>query len=202
MTAQIDDCFLYDAQSYSVSGISDGQLFDPAVLDLKPVGTCSACWRGYFVEYGLVDRHLAVVNLHANLYEEEAEEYRRLQGPAINGIVPTTSKEEYDWFNNHYEKINFHLEYSGGLLLADGFIDELYVHMGFHPAWKYEKVRELVFENGILVGDYDRSEKMAEIRKMIVADGLPMDPSPISSDQDIHTFIQQAFDRTYPMGWL
>lgn len=201
MTAQIDDFFLYDEHSYSVSGISEGSLFDPAILEIKPMSSCTACWRGYFVEYGLVDRHLAVINLHANFYEE-GEGYQRLQGPTINGVAPTDSKEEYDWFNNHYEKINFYLEFSGGLLLADGFIRNLYVHMGFHPAWKYEKVRELIFENGILVADYDRSEKMAEIRELATSGGLQKGPSGMPSDQDIHSFIRQAFDRTYPMGWL
>ncbi|QDU74284.1 hypothetical protein Pan97_12910 [Bremerella volcania] len=201
MTAQIDDYFLYADKSYSVAGISEGSLFDPAILDIQPMGTCSACWRGYFVEYGLVDRHLAVVNLHASFYEE-GEGYRRLQGPEINGIVPTDMQDEHDWFNNHYEKINFHLEYSGGLLLADGFIEELYVHMGFHPAWKYLQVRELVFENGILIGDYDRSEKMAEIRQMITGDARREGTSGVPSEEDISTFIERAFDRTYRMGWL
>lgn len=201
MTAQINDHFQYQDESYNVAGISEGELFDPAILELKPVGTCSACWRGYCVEYGLVDRHLAVINLHVNLYEE-GKDYQRLQGPAINDVVPTDAQKQHDWFNNHYEKIHFHLEYSGGLLLAKDFIQELYVHMGFHPAWKYEKVRELVFENGILVGDYDRSEKMAEIRDMVSGDGPDDGPSGMPSDQDIRTFVEQAFDRTYPMGWL
>lgn len=39
---------------------------------------------------------------------------------------------------------------SGGLLLGEGFIQELYVHMGFHPAWKYLHVIELIFEGGQL----------------------------------------------------
>jgi hypothetical protein len=55
---------------------------------------------------------------------------------------------EHDWFNNHYEGLAYHLEYSGGLLLADGFLQDLYVPMAFHPAWKHETVLELIFEAG------------------------------------------------------
>ncbi len=40
----------------------------------------------------------------------------------------------------------------------------LYVHMGYHPAWKYEKVHELIFENGLLIEDRDISAKMKEYR--------------------------------------
>jgi hypothetical protein len=49
MTAQIDDTFRYRWRQYAVAGVSDGELFDPSLLDLKPAGTCSACWRGYQV---------------------------------------------------------------------------------------------------------------------------------------------------------
>ena len=45
--------------------------------------------------------------------------------------------------------------------LADGFIQNLYVHMGFHPAWKYREVHELLFEDGRLLHAQDRSAAMA-----------------------------------------
>ena len=46
-------------------------------------------------------------------------------------------------FNNQYADVNYPIAYTGGLLLARGFIQKLYEHMGFHPAWKYEQVIEL-----------------------------------------------------------
>lgn len=54
------------------------------------------------------------------------------------------------------------IPFSSGLLLGDGFIRELYVHMGFHPAWKFERVVELIFEGGQLTRSHDRSEQLAE----------------------------------------
>jgi hypothetical protein len=51
--------------------------------------------------------------------------------------------------------------FSGGLLLGQGFIRTTYVHMGFHPAWKFEKVAELLLEHGGVTSTLDRSAELA-----------------------------------------
>jgi hypothetical protein len=197
MTAQINDVFRYRNQRYALAGISEGELFVPSLLDLKPVGTCTACWRGYQAVFGLSGSRLVLDTLHVNLMkpgEDDAGE----EGPVINGVKPGGPQGK-DWFNNHYEKLDYHLEYTGGLLLADGFIRELYVHMGFHPAWKYERVVELVFEAGTLKHEYDRSEQMAEIRRMY-RDSPARDASGgPPSEGEIARFVERAFDRRYRM---
>lgn len=206
MTAQIDDVFLYRGDEYAVAGISEGKLFDPAVLEIEPSMASTACWRGYQVVYSIVDRHLVAANLHVNLLEKKGGRFQRQLGPTINGVAPEGPDEDesgpdevvIQFFNNHYEGMNYHLEYSGGLLLADGFIRELYVHMGFHPAWKYETVIELVFENGILTDETDRSLQMAEIRDM-VAESSDGNARSMPSDDEIRRFVDRAFDRTYRM---
>lgn len=197
MTAQINDTFRHGDKNYSVAGISEGELFDPAILDLKPSMASTACWRGYQVLYSVLDRHLVVADLHVNLLEEDDESYLRKEGPPINGVVPTGPDEEFDFFNNHYEGVNYHLEYTGGLLLADGFIEQLYVHMGFHPAWKYQSVIELIFENGVLVDEFDRSERMAEIREMIVESRAGEEVREMPTEDEIRVFVERAFDRKY-----
>ena len=196
MTGQINDNFTHRDITYSVAGISEGELFDPAILDLEPSMASTACWRGYQVNYSVVDKHLVVADLHVNLLEKTDERYKRQEGPSINGISPIGPGEEFDFFNNHYEGICYHLEYSGGLLLANDFIDDLYVHMGFQRAWKYESVIELVFENGVLVNEFDCSERMSELRDFILnADDSIAGKLP--SEDDIRQFVDRAFDRTY-----
>mgnify|MGYP001212192032 CR=1 FL=1 len=197
MTAQINDTFRYGDADYSVAGISEGELFDPAILDLKPSMASTACWRGYQVLYSVLDRHLVVADLHVNLLEEEVHGYSRKVGPLINGVLPIGPDEDFDFFNNHYEGINYHLEYTGGLLLADGFIEELYVHMGFHPAWKYQSVIELLFENGVLVDEFDRSERMADIREMISEPRADAGERQMPTEDEIRVFVERAFDRKY-----
>jgi hypothetical protein len=68
-------------------------------------------------------------------------------------------------FNNYYEDLNLPLDYTGSLLIADGFIQDLYVHRGFQSAWKFETVIELVFDAGRFIEAVDRSERMAAVRR-------------------------------------
>ncbi len=197
MTAQINDMFEYQDVVLAVAGISEGESFDPSLLDLNPAGLCSACWRGYQAVFAISNTRLVLDKLHINLLAE-GEDYPRLEGPSINGVLPTASTGEYDWFNNHYEGLEYHLEYSGGLLLAEGFIESLYVHMGFHPPWKYRHVVELILENGVLQQEFDRSEKMAEIRDHFASRKQESSESFEMPSQDaIREFVERAFDRTY-----
>lgn len=199
MTAQMNDGFRHCGTEYSLAGISEGKLFDPSIFSLKPAMASTACWRGYRAIFAVRDSRLVLETLHVNLLEGERKELRKVQGPTINGVKPTGSKKEFEFFNNHYEGLNYHFEYSGGLLIADGFIRDLYVHMGFHPPWKYETVIELIFENGILSNEVDRSERMAELRQSFLATRDTADSSRMPSREEIERFVEHSFDRTYRM---
>jgi hypothetical protein len=201
MTAQINDTFRYRNAEYSLAGISEGELFDISILDLKPAMASTACWRGYQAVFTVAQSRLVLDALHVNLLREGQgkERFQREEGPVINGVTPSPSHKEYDFFNNHYQGLNYHLEYSGGLLLADGFIQSLYVHMGFHPAWKYETVIELIFDAGILKQEFDRSARMAEIREMLLRSRNEDVSSEMPTREEIERFVERAFDRSYRM---
>jgi hypothetical protein len=188
--------FRYSGKELSVAGISEGELFEPSLLDLRPAGTCTACWRGYQAVFALSGSRLVLDALHVNLLTG-GEGYERQEGPPINGVRPAGPRGEYDWFNNNYIGLDYHLEYTGGLLLADGFIEDLYVHMGFHPAWKYTTVIELIFANGILQQEFDRSERMAEIRRKIIDSRDEDAVSRMPTRDEIRDFVERSFDRTY-----
>jgi hypothetical protein len=198
MTAQIDDLFKYKDTDFSIAGISQGELFDPGMLDLKPAGSCTACYRGYQAIFGVRESRLILDTLHVNLLAGD-EGYERQEGPRINGVTPTGPQGNDDWFNNHYVDLEYPWKYTGGLLLANGFNNELYVHMGFHPAWKYNRVLELLFSNGILQQEFDRSERMAEVRQCILDSRRNDHSSQMPSDDEIREFIGHSFDRTYNM---
>lgn len=199
MTAQIDDMFRYRDTQYAVCGISECTLFDPSLFGLNPAGTCSACWRGYQAVFAVDDSRLVLDTLHVNLLVP-GERYTREPGPPIDGVSPTGPHGEHDLFNNHYTDLKVHLDYSGGVLLGHGFIRELYVHMGFHPAWKYTEALELVFENGVLEAEFDRSERMAQVRERMLEDRGEGDADRALDDEEIRDFVKEAFSRTYRMG--
>jgi hypothetical protein len=82
----------------------------------------------------------------------------------------------------------------GGLLLGAGFIEELYVHMGYHPAWKSKTVLELTFDDGRLDAVHDRSEPMAQRR---AAQGS-LTPTDL---RDLDAWIDITFDHSYFPMW-
>ena len=197
MTAQIHDRFQFRGEAFALAGISEGELFDPSLLDLQPIGCCTACYRGYVATFAVTDARLVLDALSVSLGSSTILDNGRL-GPAINGVFARGPKEKYDWFSHHYRGLNYHLEYTGGLLLADGFLQEFYVHMGFHPAWKYKRVIELVFDGGILRQSTDRSEQMAELRdRLRDSDGLDNPERRAARHNDIAKFIDESFDRRY-----
>jgi hypothetical protein len=193
MTAQIADLFVLDLDTYCVAGISDGPLFEPSLVELVPLAACTACWRGYQAIFGLAGSRLILNELYVNLDLQVAKSAAR-----INGVAAEQSKGDFDLFNCHYAHLGYHLEYSGGLLLASDFIRELYVHMGFHPAWKYRKVIELIFAGGQLQQRVDRSDAMAELRGQLVHYDST-DPAQSLRNDRVREFVERAFDRSY--GW-
>jgi hypothetical protein len=196
MTAQINDAFLYRGDSYALAGISEGELIDVHAFGIKPAMATTACWRGYQAFFTLAESRLILDALYVNLIREGGK-YEREAGPAINGVMPACSKEGKGFFNNLYEGLHHPISYSGGLLIAQGFIHDLYVHMGFHPAWKYERVMELIFEKGMLKATFDRSEPMAVIRKKIIASKAENDADRKPTQNEIARFVERAFDRKY-----
>jgi hypothetical protein len=214
MTAQISDSFLYRGQEYAIAGISEGELFEPKLFGMTPTHTSTACWRGYQARYALDGPHLVLDRLYVNLMKPDTQ-YEREPGPPLNGVTPVDGHAELEalgdddermqfhfrntrtWFNNNYVGLRHRLDYTGGILLASGFISELYVHMGFHPAWKFEKVVELIFEAGELRQEHDRSRAMAELRQMYLDSPTALAPGPKSTDDDIRKFVERAFDRRY-----
>lgn len=216
MTAQFNDTFFYQGESYAIAGISEDGLFDPAAFGMEPASTCSACWRGWQAEYALAGRQLVVEVLNVNLFDRDQrpDSYVRVPGPPIGGVLPVAgdqdNSEDEDEetrlrrafqhasrFNNRYENLGHPLTYTGGLLLASGFIRDLYVNMGFHPAWKYEKVVELVFGGGVLQKESDRSAEMAELRTLVLAQSQESDLGRRGPGVSIREYIERAFDRRY-----
>jgi hypothetical protein len=121
----------------------------------------SGCWRGYVCEYKVLANEFILnklqINLGGNILNGDAREFTSEQGPMINGVKPFLATASQDLFNNTYQELNLHMDFTGGMLAADDFIHELYIHMGFHPAWKYRNVFELIFSHGYVTEKRDVS---------------------------------------------
>ena len=168
MTGQINDGFRYRGHDVSLVEVRNGRLFDPAMLNMEAVAPNTACWRGYQARLALSGTLLVLETLHINLRKKD---YGPKKGPAINGVKPRYMTDKNEWFNNQYDALDYRLDYTGSLLLGDGFIQSLYTHGGFQAAWKFEQVFELVFMDGDLKQEFDRSAEMAELRKLLIEEG-------------------------------
>jgi hypothetical protein len=178
VTAQVPDRVVWDGCEFALAGFDGGPLFEPASYGLEVRAISSACWRGYHCRYDVSGGELVLTSLAIGTDSPP---------DSLFGAAPEKKFGEV-----RYEPVSVLVPFTGGLLLGDGFVRELYVHMGFHPAWKYTDVHELILESGRLVAHHDRSAAMAEIR----AQHRPLRPGSRAAD-DIRSWVESTFDRSY-----
>jgi hypothetical protein len=192
MTAQIPDAATYDGPDYVIAGIRGGALFNPREHGLRPRQVSTACWRGYQCQYGIEADQLwlEVACISAPGWDLHCADFTH--APELFGV---RAKPGGPIFQLQFEGLHRPIEFSGRLLLARGFIRELYVHMGFHPAWKYRNVVECSFQGGMLSEVCDRSEAMATIRSC--KDENDLEPGPSGTTEEILKWILDSFDLGY-----
>ena len=199
MTAQFTDTILIAEKRFSIVGVNGNGLFTPESIGVVPVPTISACWRGYVCHYKIADDKLILDELQLSLGSDEGTGRERKfipkMGPEINGVKPGTS----GLFNNTYKELDLEIRFTGGLLAGNGFLQELYVHMGFHPAWKYQTVFELVFEAGNVREIRDASRELEQIRNKMSA--APLQPDILkSSREEVEAWIEKTFRLDYDLN--
>jgi hypothetical protein len=205
MTAQADDSVFYQGTHFSLAGINGSGLFDPADHGIKAESGCTACYRGYICGYEVAEGMLFLSNLSIGLEQKEGEGLPKILGKTPH--QPTYSAKKWNpetrtleevteptWF---VEVTDLHhpVPFNGGLLIGNDFVRSLYVHMGFHPAYTYRKVHELLFEDGRLVKEADRSLEMAEYRAAI--ESTAQEPADLEDQERLRQWIEQRFSRHY-----
>jgi hypothetical protein len=192
MTAQINDTVFYLRREYAIAGINGSGLFDPEEHGISPVMISTACWRGYYCAYQVAEGMLRLKQLHIGLDKEAVAVAKRGEGPILFGVLPRHDDRKWCFV---YDGLRQFVPFTGGLLLAAGLIRGLRVPAGFHPAWMYEGVRELIFEQGRVVQEADRSKEMAQIREEIVH--LPLRPTDPDKRDEIMKWVENCFSREY-----
>ena len=204
MTAQIGDIYNYDNNDYRIVALSSVMLFKPQDYGMEPHGSCTACWRGYWCEYDVSNDELFLKNLY---FHNEDNNYPSLNGVEaspkefieVEGRRGLRKKLEKFTIPAHYghrvyRDVNLSIPYTGKILLGDGFIREYYIHMGFQRAWAYEKLIELVFEEGILLECNDYSHIAKQQREIMKEQGVNPQSPKIS---DLEKFVEDSFSLDY-----
>lgn len=180
MTAQVPDVVVYRGITESIAGVAGAGLFDPRGLGLPLQVISSACWRGFHCEYAVEDGALVLRQVNLGL---KAEDVDRMANGGIAcpfGRVPQRYSSRIrvlrgdDWVDEDWHSSDYRIDglsepvaFGGGLLLGDDFIDETYIHLGFHAPYQFRTVHELIFDAGRLVAEHDRSPQMKDLRRFL-----------------------------------
>lgn len=115
-----------------------------------------------------------------------------VEPPQLAGRSGRWQRKGPDFSSVRYSRLRIPVPFSGGVLACDGFISPLYVHMGFHPAWKFEHAEELIFERGQLVRRADVSRELARVREVLTAH--PLKPG---TKDEVEAWIARTFELDY-----
>ncbi len=178
MPVQISDTIVYRGQPYSLVGWTGGRLFRPESYGLKPVMVSEANLAGYTCAYAIPRTRLYLESVTLGLGPQERLVVQRGEGIALFGAAPVLAPGGYHaWYDGLHQPI----PYTGVLTLAADFVPELYMDMGFNPAWKYRMVIELTLQAGRLIQATDRSAEMVHLRAAMTGQG-PQPPSAAAED--------------------
>jgi hypothetical protein len=177
MTGQINDSLIFQGRDFSITAVDGEELFNPQQHGITPGFGTTACYRGYFCSYELVENALQLKQLIVSIYSQPLDririKYGKKQIPNLFSITPSIKPNQISQIVSGYcaiyDEIYAPIEFTGNLLIATDFIRSLYVHLGFQAAYKYKEVHELVFDKGFLTQSINRSQEMAEIREKIIS---------------------------------
>lgn len=203
MTAQQhDSVVLHNGNTYNIVGVLGGPLFSPDSMRIEPAEINSACWRGLICKYALLDRRLTVSGLELGLKSringKPLPEGMQVLGETVRvvdlQVLIDDEPVSFGMIAYEVEGMAIPVAFSGGLLLARDFIDDLYVHMGFHPAWKYTDVVEALFIEGSVKAIVDRSAAVAGLRTSILNGDLD---DPDRGNGSLQAWIERTFTLDY-----
>jgi len=150
MTMQARDPFFWEDEEWVFLGAEDVYtLFDPKDYGLEPSAPITSCWKGFIISFALKGKELFLDQL--KVYCENGIY------PDINGVSADSPDPNGIGFHP-YRNVALRLHYSGTITIGQGFSrDPRYAMRAFTGPHMYERVHELVFEDGVLQKDTDTS---------------------------------------------
>ncbi len=148
----------------------------------------TACYGGYFCRYSFKDKNLVLSAIYT---------LNKFKTPAFGGIEANRRKTGGFW---KYAGLDLPIEYSGGIVIGRGFLDQFYVHMGFHRPHCFKNVRELIVDKGRLIECVDHSNRIEEIRNRMRSKEVTNDS--LAKDEDgVVRFIQDSLSLWHEKKW-
>ena len=164
MTAQIGDRCRFYGEKFTIVKYRDPIRFDPRDYGMEPESACTACYRGFWCEYAVIEGRVVLENLFINTKND--------QYPPIAGVFPDVVGDDMEklieYMGHHaYHGLYLPVKYTGSFLVGSKFLREFYVHAGFQAPWCWQILKEYIFQDGEIVKTNDHSEYGRKIRKLL-----------------------------------
>ena len=78
MTAQVPDGYMYEGKEYSIIAMSKNINFNIEDFGIQPEYTCTACWRGFAIDYSIENAKLLLKTIWVS---QSSSGY-----PDVNGV--------------------------------------------------------------------------------------------------------------------
>ncbi|MFW9922381.1 MAG: hypothetical protein ACFFDW_03730 [Candidatus Thorarchaeota archaeon] len=185
MTAQIPDRVMYNGERYDLIGIKGSELFYPEAYGLKLIMAGTACYNGYILTFKCDNDEFILDELLIRTQEEPVE---------INNI--RAEKYEGNWapmFSHHYSNLQLKRNFTGEIIIAREFIEEMYVHMGYQSPRAFRQVYRLKIIEDKIMEVIDLSKTMEEKRREDpFKDSTPTNPE---DGKSIRAWVDKKFSR-------
>ena len=177
MTAQIGDIYRYQSKEYDMVALSAPIPFHPKNYGLIPHESCTACHRGYWCTYTILDGHLVLNDLYLfnkdgnypllNGRDISPQKFKEFLGCKKGGteLEPVLLPAYYG--HRVYEEVNLLIDYTGRILVGRTHTPTNHIEGIWNDPWRYKELLEFVFDGGVLTDIIDQSETARDIRKMI-----------------------------------
>lgn len=186
MTAQIQDKVKYQDDLFAIVGLKGESLPAPQDFGMTPIPISTTCYRGYYAGYALINEHLCLTSL---TLKEQTNTYTPIDNQAGQWDTNTSSRS--------YHGLSLPTTFSGRLLLGRGFINSMYIHMGFQKPVAYQQVIELWLHHGQLIDYFDLSKKVAQQRKIYYQKHPMGIPHRSLNADDIAQWVTHMFSLEY-----
>ena len=99
---------MLNGEKFSLVGLKGQGLFTPKDFGITPYFTCTACWRGYVMEYHFIDDQLILAGIKVNVNDP----------PKINDVEPQKGD---NLFKYHYNNLELKTNFTGSNPVALNF---------------------------------------------------------------------------------
>jgi hypothetical protein len=169
MTAQLPDTVDYRGTELTLARARGTGLFDPKDHALPVAMASTLSWRGYVCHYALVDGHLALATLEANVARVDDDDVIvRVAPPDLGGVSGQPGNPP---FSTTYRSLAMPVAFTGQLVVGEGAIEALVGNLPLPEPWHFRVAHLLTFEGGALVAERDVSTDMATLRDAQAAGG-------------------------------